>query len=253
MSEGGTAKAAVGLAAGLGLVGVRLLDDCGRVGAKAARLGDSALDARRLGSALDDAPIPTHWGPSPGAARPRGGAPSSAIAAVDSAPTARQVGDSIAETLAEGGIEVAAQLAELEVDESFPTPPRSIACPKVLDIRLDDAPWHKLLGGFGSRCAPSIVVARAREGHELKVGDAWVDTNTLATQCAEIGAMCIFVGCEQGDSACLDATRRARPRNLSRLGLPGYVHEFTEARLASDTPVFVAAMADHAVLLLEPQ
>ena len=228
----GAKKGALGVAAMLGLVGVRSADNCASAGVRATRaVGDDAL---RMGARTGDDLVEAgarggriQWGPGP-------------AAMADAIPSPAASGDGVVEALAEGGVEVALQVVQFEArgGSDAPAPPTELACPVAHDLTLEPTLWKDYLGGFGIACAPKVLIGRA-QGDTFEAGHTFRPLPELFAACAEAGGVCFFVGCE-GDGRCFtDAARAAHGVSLG-LDLVPYMYALAQKELAETTASWVA-------------
>lgn len=217
----------------LGLVCARSADSCGAVAVRGARLGDDAAAAgvRHIpGGVVDDA-----VGAGlrfPGTNRALG----------EFAEHGAASHKPLKETLAEAGLEVALEVLELpSSDESSAAGPSQVRCPSLLELDRDPGAWTKFLGGFGTACAPVLVVGTSIDGDTLTVGAETLGLSVMAQQCAAVGTICVFVGCWPDDKDCLAKPSRAR---LVRLQphLQQYIAQLVTSLLDATRPRVLAVM-----------
>lgn len=237
--SGGAKKGALGLAAMLGLVGVRSADNCAGAAARGARVasddiarvgartGDELLGPTARG--LDDAVAPgarVQWGP---------GAPGTKAV---SPPVASN--EALVETLAEGGVDVALEVLRYEVEglADAPAAPTKLACPVPKDLTLEPELWGRYLDGFGIACAPKIWIGRAKD-EALEVDGVYTPVTDLLKSCANAGGVCVFVGCE-GEGRCFSDARRATLGGALNSELMPYIYALVQRELEQAKPAWVA-------------
>ncbi len=241
MPGGAVKKGAVGVAAVAGLFSVRLLDDCGRVAGRGARIADDVVESgvRGGGRVLDDG------------LRSAGGG----RLVAESVSAAPRSGSEWSEVLLEAGFDVTTEVLRSERPESSSGPalPTEVACPVPHDLTVKPEQWSKFLGGFGIKCAPAIFIARAGPGDRLIVDGETMSVMDMADDCWEAGGACLFVAC-RGDGRCYtdatQATYGARPQRR----LEPFVVDVTRQVLSKAEPewIAVATRAGEVTMLRTP-
>ncbi len=238
----GAKKGALGVAAMLGLIGVRSADNCAGVAARGARVaGDDIVsvgaragdDIAEAGARAGSRGRGVQWG-----ATPRAGV----------RPPVAASEEGLLETLAEGGVEVGLEVLRFDAPPSdiVESAPSGVACPVPHDLTLEPEAWSKYLDGFGIACAPAVFIARA-QGDALVIDGTAAPLATLAKSCADAGGVCFFVGCE-GQGRCFgDATRASHGVGL-RLELEPYILALANHQLREAKPAWVAYSLQPGVL-----
>lgn len=270
--ENGPAQPNKGLLAGVIAMllagGVRVMDDCARMGVRAAghaddiagagvRLGGHSADevagaGARLGGRHADDMVGrgAHFGP--------GVDPALAGRWLDDVPYASSTEpNQLLEAALEGGADVAFQVLDVAVsgadegpyeddvedewrqsaDDESPLVRRDVAlvvaCPARIDLGTDAARWRRVVEeGFGAACAPYLLFARAVPGapSTLMSGAGERDVRQLAAECWDAGTTCVIVACDDECGA---------PVRAARTGVPGpdvtlerYTTELVQALMA---------------------
>lgn len=174
------------------------MDDCGRAGARVASNVDGG-SARGLGL-LDDA---SHA--RVGAVGELGSA-GSRTAAHNPNGESHWFG-----TIAEHGIDLQLELMQLDSapDATVTTKPvaNRVRCPSVVAITSEPGAWTKLMGGFGSACAPILLVGTTgSSGTTVLIEGEVTSIHSVIDSCVAIGAHCLLAGCpSEGAAACEQA------------------------------------------------
>jgi hypothetical protein len=74
----------------------------------------------------------------------------------------------------------------------------------------------------------------------------------MAKACAELGSVCVFVGCEPGARACFEAANAAVVRPTIGMSVDAFVGQFVLELATANNFLFVAAMTAEGLMLVEP-
>lgn len=220
----------------LALGGLRVMDDCGRAGARMGRHADevAGAGARFGGRSADEL--------AGGARLAEGIDPVAGSRWVDDVPHAStSEPNDVLEAVVEGAVELTFEFVDLPIegadigdgssgggadDEAIgATGERAVAlgvaCPARIDLGAEPARWHGFVDtGFGAACAPNLVFGRAVPGAPdvITWGDGERSVQDLAADCWNAGSTCIIVACDDDCSAGIAAIPSSMPDMQGGLG-----------------------------------
>lgn len=216
----------------LALGGLRVMDDCGRAGARMGRHADevAGAGARFGGRSADEL--------AGGARLAEGIDPLSGSRWVDDVPHAStSEPNDVLEAVAEGTVDLTFEFMDVPLEgadgEDAPsgdgaddaTGERAVAvgvaCPARIDLGAEPARWNGFVDtGFGAACAPNLVFGTAVPGAPdvIRWGDGQRSVQDLAADCWNAGSTCIIVACDDDCSDRIAAIPHSMPDMQGGLG-----------------------------------